>query len=360
VKRTHVLRSTALFFFLLFLFSAFSACGEKPAESLPESGPSAPDSAPESEPETASESEPATARERMEKLVRDEYESLRAELAAEKETDPIFDDAREADPALVEELRETEAKMRRVKYALSVIEEGSEPGECEASATYAALVNKSQELSLRAEELRILTLSSGTSLTREKARIDYPHYAYFKRPGHPNSPFFDLEHRHFAFSSIESVASRAMPTLFNLAPTKDDQTAFTARCMAVIPDGYSYAVVAEVTEVFWGSVAEGDRVALHVDGEEIAGTVLEGGNWLVFSWTGEESVAYEEEKLPRFFLWAEDGYQIREDGTLWAATGYKEFHKLEGLAPEEACELVLRTYMKYGDAAEDPKPLAIS
>ena len=311
------------------------------SEVLPLTGDETGEEPPASEP--GPESEPENAKERMEKLVRDEYGLLKAELEEEKKTDPVFDETREPDPADKALLSELRAERRKLGYKLREIDEYEDP------ASYDALAREAYALDLRIEELSLRTLPAGYSKTREDARKDYASYAYFRKPGHPFSSFVSMTHRVLYFDAIEALASRSHPYLPDLAPVEENQTAFTAGGIDLIHEGNSFAVIMEVDEVFWGKLTPGDRIAFRVDGKENAETVRDAAGWLLFAREGDEKVSYEGKELPSFWAFSEMGYEILEDGTLLSCTRLGEFHKLDGLTPEEACRLVLRTFMKYGD-----------
>ena len=345
----------------LFLFLTFPSCGEKPGEKETSPDTAAPASEPdsrrygtESESETEPESEPAAAKDRMKKLVREESEALQAELQAEKETDPIFDETREPDPAQKAELQELRQKKRALAYELEEIDEYEDP------EGWDSLAREIEALDLRIEELALLTLPAGYSRTREDAKKDYASYAYFRKPGHPFSHFTSAAHRVLIFDSIEILASRAYPYLPDLAPTEAEQVAFAAKGIGLEAIGEnSFAVVMEVTEVYWGDLSAGDRIAFAVDGEENAASVRDAAGWLLFVRKGDGQVESGGAELPLFHAWSEQGYEILTDGSLLSCTRLGEFHKLEGLTPEEACRLVLRTFLKYGDLRGKGAKLAI-
>ena len=350
---------TAFFLFLLLILPACSGGWISETESVPDAAAPAsePDSrrrGTESESETGPESEPATAKERMEKLVREESEPLQAELQAEKETDPIFDEAHEPDPAQKTELWELRRKKLALAYESEKTDEYADPENCDS------LAREIEALDLRIEELELLTLPAGYSRTREDAKKDYASYAYFRKPGHPFSRFTSAAHRVLVFDSIEIFGCRAYPYLPDLAPTEAEQTAFAAKGIGLEAIGEnSFAVVMEIEETYWGDFSAGDRIAFKVDGEENAKYVRDAAGWLLFVRKGDGQIESGGAELPLFRAWSEQGYEILADGSLLSCTRLGEFHKLDGLTPEEACRLVLRTFLKYGDLRGKGAKLAI-
>ena len=357
-----------------------SSCTEKP-ETTPESvlpgeesgtlsptgdetGEPDPAGEPESGTEPESETEPAAAKDRMKKLVREESELLQAELQAEKETDPVFDMDTAPDPEKTARLEEVKKRLAELRERQD--EKGLYPEEDREEAESLALEEETLELSI---PLR--------SDMRALAVRNYPKYAYFYQvlyslrgvdiPGGVRSPYqdyYDLERKAYFVHPIEYLGNRGMnpQSILDLGPDDETNVIFSGRVVERVKeekqsksDADQGILILEVTEVFWGGLEAGDLVGFRYGLYE--NEIPDAENYLFFVWSTEET-SYDGKTIPLTRGFSYCVYEIREDGTLFAASSLRDASRLDGLTPEEGVKLVLRNYMKYYKALDSAKPLS--
>ena len=369
--------------FLLLSLLLFSSCNGTPdtPEAIPENtapgegsktlppagdGTGEPDPAtgPESESETEPESEPATAKERMKKLVREESELLQAELQAEKETDPVFDMDTAPDPDKVARLEEVRKRLAELRERQD--EKGLYPEEDREEADSLALEEETLELSIpRRSDMRAL------------AARNYPKYAYYYQviysllgvdiPGGVRSPYlgdYDWARKGYFVHPVEYLGNRGMNpiSILDLGPDGETNVIFSGRMVDLVKeekrsknDADQGILILEVTEVFWGGLEAGDLVGFRCGLYENEIPAVE--EYLFFVWS-EEETSYGGKTIPLTRGFSYCVYEIREDGTLFAASCLRDASRLDGLTPEEGVKLVLRNYMKYYKALDSGRPLS--